>query len=174
MSWNAEISKQLHTAFHAGDVAEFTRLLTTHPEYRRDEDGGNVWMAKAAAHNKLSMIKALVDLNVDVNEPNDMGDASDPFYEPEGPILQAATLGNLEIVRWLLEHGARINYTVNGLDRCLPLIRAVSAGHLDIVKLLVQHGALVHATWDGVNAIRQAEIMGHTAIRDYLLSLPNA
>lgn len=172
MAWDPDISTWLHSAFHSDDVAEFARILTEHPSYLRDEDGANFWMAKAAAQNKLPFVQTLFGLGVGVNEPNDMGDPDHPFYEPEGPIIQAASFGHAEIVRWLLDHGAKINYVVVGQPRCLPLIRAATEGHLDVVKLLVEHGADVHATWHGLNAIKQAEAFGRDDVRDYLLSLP--
>jgi len=108
---------------------------------------------------------------MDVNETRDHGNPNDPFYQPEGPIVDAASSGHLEVVRWLLQHGAKINYVVQGKPRCLPLVRAATEGYPDIVKLLVEHGADIHATWRGLNAATQAEDFGHFEIRDYLRSL---
>jgi ankyrin repeat protein len=174
MAWNPDVSRQLHVAFHESNDAEFKRLLTDHPEHLRDEDGSDVWMWKAAMDHKLPILQALVTLGVDVNESHDRGDESDPFFEPEGPILQAAGNGDVDMVRWLLDNGAQINYTVKGKPRCLPLIHAASEGHFDVVQLLVQRGADIGSTWEGLNAISQAERMGHLGIRDYLKKIMNA
>ncbi len=170
MAWDPEISTGLHTAFREENIKEFKRLLRAHPEYLHDEDGADIWMWKAAMAGKLAILQALVDLGLNVNESHDRSDERNPFYEPEGPILQAAGLGDVEMVRWLLEHGAKINFVVNGKPRCLPLIHAATEGHFDVVKLLVEHGADIHSTWEGLNAITQADKLGHKAVSDYLRS----
>ncbi len=56
------------------------------------------------------------------------------------PLSWAASIGNLNIVRLLLRHGADVDpkgYTS-------PLSRAASNGHLEIVKLLLRYGADVN------------------------------
>lgn len=171
MTWNAETTKKIDQAFDDCDVAEFKRLLVSHPEYLRDEDGADRWMWLAAAENKLPIMQALLELGLDVNESRDSGDESDPFYQPEGSIVQAATKGHIEIVRWLLDRGAKINYVVENQSRCLPLIRAATEGHLDVIKLLIEHGADFRSTWDGLSALKQAEKFGRKEARDYLQSL---
>jgi ankyrin repeat protein len=171
MSWDPTVSTQLHNAFHEGDIEEFKRLLLAHPACQRDEDGADFWMWTAAMSGKLPFIRAMVELGLDVNESHDHGDPDDVFYEPEGPILQAATIGAAAIMRWLLDHGAKINYIVQGMPRCLPLIRAATEGHLDVVKLVVECGADVNAIWRGLNAIRQAEQLGHRDVVEYLKSV---
>ena len=54
-------------------------------------------------------------------------------------LTQAAELGNLNIVRLLLETGADINS--RGHDKMTALHMAASKGHLEVVKLLLEHGA---------------------------------
>jgi hypothetical protein len=123
---------------------------------------------------KLDYVKALVELGLDINTPHDPPDRDkpdSPFYQPEGAIVEAAGEGQLEVVRWMLEHGARINYVVHEQPRCLPLEWAAAGGHLEVVKLLVEHGADLHAVRRGYNAITYAEDYGHLDVRDYLHSL---
>ncbi len=172
MAWVDDIELKLRGYFDAENTSEFKELILLHPEHLRNDDGSDHWMWLAAVHNNLPMIKALVELGLNVNESHDPGDDSDPYYEPEGPVLQASVAGHIEIVEWLLSNGAKINYTVNNVSRCLPLIRAAAEGHFEICKLLVQHGADVHATWHGLNAAKQAERFGKFEIRDYLLAQP--
>lgn len=174
MAWNPDISRQLHRAYRGDDAVEFRRLLIQHPGYLRDEDGTDYWMQKAATQGKLSILIALVELGLDVNESPDRenpNDPDNPFYQPEGPIVWAASQAHTSMVRWLLDHGAKINYVVQGRPRCLPLEFAAKNGHLEIVKLLVEHGADIHATWHGINAITQAEDFGQWPVYDYLYSL---
>lgn len=128
-------------------------------------------MGMAAMEGKLPIIEALVALGLKVNESDDHSLPGEPFYQPEGPIVHAAAAGHLDIVRWLLEHGAQINYVVNGRPRCQPLIYAATNGHLDIVKLLVEYGADLHSDRGGVYASTQAEDFRHFEVRDYLRSL---
>lgn len=174
MPLDPEISRQVHTAFNEGKTADFHRLLSAHPEFLRHEDGTDWWMWQAAMQGNLGMIQTLIDLGMNVNDSKDREDPEDPddpFYQAEGPILLAAGQGQFEVVRWLLEHGAKINYVVHGKPRCFPLVFAATNGHLDVVKVLVEHGADIHATWNGVNAITQAEDFGQFAVRNYLHSL---
>jgi hypothetical protein len=90
--------------------------------FLRNADGTDEWMWKAAMDGNLPLLQGLVAPGLDVNESKDRDDPADPnpFYQAEGPILQAPGNGHLEIVRWLLERGARINYEVHGRRRCLP------------------------------------------------------
>lgn len=170
MSHDPEVLDRILDAYDENNVAEFKRLMKAHPEFLFYEDED--WLYKATMHRNLPILAALVELGRDVNEPHFPGtDEKDSFYEPEGPILDAVRLGFDDVVEWLLEHGAKINYVVNGSPRCMPLMAAASGGHLNIAKMLVAHGADVHSTWHGSNAISQAEEMGKLEVRDYLLSL---
>ena len=79
-------------------------------------------------------MEVLLSLGIDINATQDP--PSDEFYEPEGAKLQAAQEGYVELVQWMLEHGAKINFEFCGQRRCMPLQRAATAGHLAVVKLL--------------------------------------
>ncbi|MBI1310865.1 hypothetical protein GC176_06115 [bacterium] len=164
--------RAIHQLYKHGDVDEFIRQLKDHPESLRHDDGSTRWITSAASSGKLEFVKALVTkLGVDVNEPGFERDPDNPFYEPEGCILHAASNGQLETVQWLLGHGARINFVAHGQKRCLPLIRAATNGHLKVVKLLVEHGADIDATWNGINAASQAEDFGQREVLEYLRSI---
>lgn len=159
-------------AFENGDHERFKRLLVVHPEFLRSRDGSDRWMWRAAAAGRLRILEVLHELGMDVNEAHTaVKEADDPYYEPEGPILHAARDGQLDVVRWLLERGAQINFVVRGKTRCLPLLDAAKNGHLAIVKLLVEHGADLHAVWNRVNAVTEADHWGQWEVRDYLRSL---
>ncbi len=129
-------------------------------------------MDYAALNGLLPFVRLLVEqYAIGVNEP--FGDS--PDYTP---ILKAAQNGHLETVRWLLDHGAQINFEYDGRQRCEALMRAAGCGHivgrdlLDVVKLLVERGANIHVTdSNGASAVSIAEISGHFAVRNYLLSV---
>ena len=170
MTWDPAISRKINVAFEADDVAEFVRSLRKLPEYMRYKDGTDLWMWRAAIDGNLPMLQALVCLGLGVNESNKVDKSTDPPTQLEGPILDASAQGHALVVKWLLDHGAKINYCVNGKNRCLPLKFAAINGHLEVVKLLVEHGADVNSSWNGTTAIQQAETYGHQEIVDYLRS----
>lgn len=145
------------------DVAEVQRLLTLH---RKDLEAKG-WMYQlfrtAACRNLVEMLPLFLPLGVDVNTPADsIGDAP-----PEGIIYYAAaTHEAVDSVRWLLEHGAKINYQVEGVTRCVSLL----SRNLEIVKMLVEHGADVNAVWAGNNALSFAVAYGNKEVEAYLRS----
>jgi len=173
MSWDSAVSREINLIYESGDVVAFRNRLAADLQYLRTADGADLWMGRAAQNGQLEMLKVLISLGMNVNESSDKPreDPDNPFYQAEGPILQAASFGHLEVVRWLLEQGAKINYVVGGKPRCYPLLFAAKNGHRDIVQLLIEHGADVNFVWNGNNPITQAEDYGQFDVRDYLASL---
>ena len=57
------------------------------------------------------------------------------------PFTLACSLGHLDLVWLMLEHGGRVN--VETSSGKTPLIEAVKGGHIEVVKLLVKHGAIL-------------------------------
>lgn len=170
MSIDPEISQRVYAAFNSADVAEFENLLKEYPVFLRHSDGTDRWMWQAATEGNLPLIKCLVRLGQNVNESKDIADFDDPFCQVEGAILQAAGGGHLDIVRWLLDNGAKINYSINGKSRCLPLLNAAAKGHSDVVKLLVENGADLNFRFNGHTPLSQAINYGHHEIAEYLKS----
>ena len=74
---------------------------------------------------------------------------------------KAAQKGYLDIVKYLIEHGANIN--INEQTICCALER----GHFDVVEYLIEHGANIHAGYD--YALRHASEYGHLEIVKYLV-----
>ena len=172
MEIDPDVYLPIDAAFEDGNLDELRRLLTANPKYLRDVHEGNDWWKwKAAIDGRLPELQALVSLGLDVNESRDIPDPDNPFCIFEGPILHASTEGHADVVRWLLEKGAKINYTVNGKVRCLPLLRAACRGHLEIVKLLVEHGADLNFDFNGHTPLSQAEGYGHPEVAAYLQSV---
>ncbi len=173
---NAFDPAQIYKAFDNQDAYEFRRLLSAHPELLRNDDGRDYWMQSAAQVGWLEGVKVLHELGIGVNERpstagDEVNDPDDPFLQLEGPILMAAANGQLEVVRWLLDHGAQINFTVKDRPRCLSIDFAAQNGHLDVIKLLVERGGYFDATNHGVNAISLAEDHGQWEVFDYLHAL---
>jgi hypothetical protein len=74
----------------------------------------------------------------------------------------SAQNGHLEIVKYLIEHGANI-HSVN--DHALRF--SAQKGHLEIVKYLIEHGANIHDKND--HALRLSAQKGHLEIVKYLI-----
>lgn len=77
----------------------------------------------------------------------------------------------------LLDAGANINYTYNGV-RPSPLVKAAGNGDLQLVKLFLERGADLHYTYyygevgsEKLNALKQAVRYDHQEVADYLRSL---
>src|SRR5207245_1398080 len=86
------------------------------------------------------------------------------------PIGAAASAGHCDTVRWMVEHGAELNY--ESPDRepvCFPLATAIRAGQLDMVKFLVEHGAALDVC-DRRHLTPLAWAGGQKEIADYLRS----
>jgi len=174
--WDASEYRRIWDAFYAGEFTDVERSLRDQPQYLLSENGRMHWMNAAAMQNSIDFMQVLLSLGVDINATDTL--PSSEFYEPEGAIVEACGEGNYELVRWMLEHGAKINFEFCGQRRCKPLAYAAMEGHLNVVKLLVEHGADINAVWRGndgdkipLNAITQAANFGHQAIVDYLHSL---
>lgn len=174
MVLDPEMLKRITVALNENDVDGFRSLLSIYPAYLRWEDGSDLWMHSAAQGGQLAMIQVLVELGLDINEPPRIetpGTPPNPYFQPEGPIVGAASRGHLEVVRWLLDQGAKINYVVHDKRRCLPLEFAAMNGHLEVVKLLVERGADLVSSPGYKNAVTLAEESGWYDVRDYLRSV---
>jgi ankyrin repeat protein len=80
----------------------------------------------------------------------------------------AASLGQLEIVKRLVDMGADVN-AVGGLEGSTPLHLAAAAGHLDIAKYLLSHGATLDASAPENNPLFGAIYGGHTEMVKLLM-----
>lgn len=95
----------------------------------------------------------------------------DPNYRMPGgktPLMVAAKIGDLELVRLLLSRGAEINArTQNGGT---PLMFSAIPGNPDIVRLLIERGAdvnaVAHFDW---TALMVASAKGHDSVIRVLL-----
>jgi hypothetical protein len=77
-------------------------------------------------------------------------------------LWMSAKHGNLDIVSYLIEHGADIH-----ARRDHALRWCAKNGHLDVVKYLVNHGADIHSHHNG--ALFESAANGHLEIVHYLV-----
>ncbi len=146
----------------------FGKLLIAHPECKFHDDGRDYWLSSAAHDGRLNIVKLLVSLGANVNDPSN---PSDSGPSPEGAIEYAANRGHLDVVRYLLDHGAIVNHMVNGRIRCQALVGAVIWGHLEVAKMLVERGADVNAIWAQMTPLDRAIQHMRPEIEEYLRSV---
>lgn len=113
-------------------------------------------LTHAAESDELDLVRRLLKLGVDVNEEDG--------YSGRYPLSAAASRGNTEISRILLDHGADVNC------KGWPLGMAAGSGHLETVQLLLQRGADVNGrNYDDETATSSAAEAGHDDIIHLLL-----
>jgi ankyrin repeat protein len=120
-------------------------------------------LAEALRRNDMSSVGALFQLGLDPNSRQESGRT----------ILEsAASGGNVELVRTLIEKGADVNASEKAEDRqgWTPLLLAAQAGHDDVVEALIKAGADANrAGPGGWNALMQASYFGHLDIARILI-----
>ena len=80
----------------------------------------------------------------------------------------AATAGHVDMVKYLVEIGAKVNTVDKWVKTALGI--AASAGHVDMVKYLVENGAEMNAVDEnGQTALRMAASAGHVDIMKYFV-----
>lgn len=121
--------------------------------------------------NQLSIVEVLVTLvGVDVNIKS---------FRGETPLLSHVCAGRTDIVRYLLDHNAVVNYFTEDGDT--PLMLATKhytnkrCSYLEIAKLLINHGAELYArhAQTGMTAFLYACENGYLEMMEILLGDPN-
>ena len=83
------------------------------------------------------------------------------FIGKKTPLHLTSQVGNMDLARLLIEHGADV--AAQGEDRTTPLHVASERGHVDVVRLLIEHGADVAAqTNDGTTPLHRSCKWGAT------------
>jgi len=112
-----------------------------------------------AWEGNIPMMELFVSRGADVNKVNS---------HDEQALLHAAWKGRLDAVRWLVEHGARLN---RDGKQWAALHYAVFAGHAEIVAYLIGRGADVNAlSTNGSTPLMMAAREGKESIAKTLLA----
>lgn len=154
-------------AMRQGDVPEVARLFRETPQALQMETGVGSWLHKAATLGNLELVKTCVAAGIDVNAPPPSG------LPPENCLFDAAISGSIDVVRWLLEQGAKSECVVElegGARRNFALNEAIGNDRLDMVQLFVEYGADVNVFYAGRTPLLIAEATGRKAIAKYLRS----
>jgi ankyrin repeat protein len=101
------------------------------PNHRIDENESTL-LLKAIQYNRPLAATLVLESQADPNLMNSQG---------VSPLLTAAAVGTVEIVRLLLEHGADIS--LGDDSGTTPLAVAIKLENLRVARYLLEHGALV-------------------------------
>jgi ankyrin repeat protein len=102
--------------------------------------GAYVDICTAAHMGNLDRVKELVEQ--DPSLANRVSDYISYYLGSGSPLRNAAARGHLEIVRFLLAHGADPNLNEEGIAPHGGALHAASAGgYFEVAKLLLEHGA---------------------------------
>ena len=154
-------------ALHAGDLPTFLKFAADDPKLlnARGPEGSTPFMY-AVLYTGASTLERLLKLGADVNKRNDANatalmwaaadlektrllvahgaDVNARSSDMRTPLMIAARRpGNSAGVRFLLEHGAKVNPNPHPAAESSPLIEAANAGDAASVELLLGHGAEV-------------------------------
>jgi ankyrin repeat protein len=136
-----------------------THIITKHPEQVNDGSGFN--------HSPL--VAALYKRHFDVADVlHQHGAAVDIRRRGRTPLNVATLDGHVDLVRWLLGHGADAE-SLNDNQETLIIVAAAN-GHLEIAQALLEHGIRINATSnDGSTALSLALQHGHVNVMGLLL-----
>ncbi len=124
-------------------------------------DDESVEFTEALGKGNIKLVKKYIDAGVDVNAT----------YFAWAPIQMAATKGQFEMVKYLTEKGADLDY-VHPMTKMTAFHLAAYDGYDKIVKYLAEHGADVNKKMRAdVDIIRIVRDTGNNKMVDLLASL---
>lgn len=138
-----EAESPLKFAIWLGQLKTVELLLEKGADPNR-EDPNHQSVLLLAMSKSLEMVKVLVKFKTDINKVVYSGKNS----SKKTPLYWATENGDIELLKFLLESGARVNslndcYT--GVCDDTPLHSACREGYFDELKLLLNYGAMVNA-----------------------------
>jgi ankyrin repeat protein len=118
-------------------------------------------LCTAIRNNNLQNVTDLIAAGADVNANTGSGEAWTP-------LVNAAYVGNVDIVRLLIDKGADVNGVCGDYS---PLFRAACDNKLDVAKLLVEKGANVNfKNSKGETPLFTASSYGFAGVVQFLIS----
>lgn len=159
-----EILTELLQRALAGGHNLITSILLASPIRRAEEDSGLALEALfewAIETGQASSMELLLLSERDINVP---------FCDGRVPLEVSVRIGNVNVVRVLLDHDADANTNPSKIGGPRVLQIAVENGHTDIVRLLLDKSADVHV-WAGSRSLLLAAVDGsHMEIVKLLLA----
>jgi hypothetical protein len=143
------------TIFWLTPISLIVLVIVVHPIFNRES---SIALFDAASDGRIVAALKALDSGISI-ESHDMHGLT--------PLALAATQGQAEFVRALLDRGARVNTASSGSN---PLVLALANGHPEIARLLIERGADVRlANSDGRTPLMIAAMHGDAAMCRLLL-----
>ena len=139
-------------------------IYIKHPKYG-ETHYGNI-LTIAVGNKNMEMVEYIINrikMNVDEIEYNPETKSRDGWTA----LLWACTNADLIISKYLVEHGANVNYQEKDKSNT-PLSIAAYTGNIDLVKYLISKGANINFSYDGYDALRYASRANNQEIYNYL------
>ena len=122
-------------------------------------------LIRACKKSNLEMVKFLLDQGADP----DLNQYNEGCRPIDSALLVSCELGDIEIVRLLIERNAPIE--ISGHRNWSPLMMAIDQGYLEIVRFLVDNRADIKSHFfKGKTPLIEAVIAGHIDIVKFLVS----
>ncbi|GIV28611.1 MAG: hypothetical protein KatS3mg027_2425 [Bacteroidia bacterium] len=117
------------------NLLEIVKLLIEHPEKINPVHFNRAFFDVIETGN-FELVKMFVEKGVNIN-------TTDGFYNCLTPLTYAIRKNNPDIVKYLIQQDARVNFED---PRILPpLVEAVRNGNIEMVQLLIENGAEVNS-----------------------------
>ena len=151
----------LHLAALVGYSAMLSHLLEHGyvDELYKVDSWGYTPLSWACDYGEISSVDRLLKAGADVNYPAENGGPS--------ALWAAAFSGHTDIVQYLIEYGAAVNWQSE--DRGTPLYTAASTNSTEVVRILLLHGANVNLK--GGLHIRPLNIAAYSGYTETVLLL---
>ncbi|WP_455203756.1 ankyrin repeat domain-containing protein [Kaarinaea lacus] len=141
-------------AIQAGNVTELSDLLEQHPYLANARDSqrsmqGNPMqqprsllhvLAEPPAHRvkRTQTADALIRAGCEVN-------GRLHYSHGETPLHWAASSGDVELIKTLIQHGASVDIDGGSIDRGTPLVNAIYYGHTAAAQILLDNNATIYS-----------------------------
>lgn len=140
--------EELLGAIGSNDILEAEKLFARGIDVNTADSGGNTLLIIAVRQEFTEMVRRLLVRRPILDARNGHGETA---------LMLAAAKGNMDLVKLLVGHGAKVN--VSGWN---PLIYAAWSGRTEVVKYLLDHGAQIDAVApSGISALMMAARGGH-------------
>lgn len=154
----------MRKAIKKNDLEKVKFLTENNKGILEEETPFGTWLEVSADLNQIELVRFFLECGIDVNKSCGISEG--------GPIKSASFEGNLDIVKLLLDSGAK--FDVSTAERN-PLFAAIYNDHFDVVKFLVEKGIDIKASYpigdiDNCDAYEYARQYGRTEIAEYLKS----
>ncbi len=127
---NAELHKLIRTAIKVGDLKAMAAVFEANPDAITMNTPFGSWLHVAASFGRLEIVRSLVErFGLDIDLKGGTSESS--------PLDRACADGQYEVVKYLLEKGAKIDVSAPELN---PMFGAIISGNVAIAKLLIDHG----------------------------------